>query len=585
MKHIVRVALAVNRVRSGDPAQSLQELIPLLDQATANEADVILTSLYPLCGAGAHSLFSVPSFRDEVDRLLRGIAVRYADRETPIVIAAADRPILLYQGKLYPSDDAQPLTFGCADAVVAVVCESYRRLPLFAEQMASCGADLFLVPSYHPYRAGDQTAAADTFRLLSRSLGCAFAFCNGGFGDTSSPYLYRGYCGGAEDGVLLDCCSGSPQGGVTFIDYDLDIIRACKAKNGIPSATGDLLFTTPQKSRTPLYRNITVDPYLPTDPTAETAYLEEVFDLQVKSLADRMANTGIRKLVLGVSGGLDSTLAFLVSIAALDRLNLPHDNLIGVTMPGFGTTGRTYRNAVTMIKALGADFREINITESVTRHLAEIGHPIDRTDVTFENAQARERTQILLDLANDNGGFVVGTGDLSEAALGWSTFAGDQMAGYNVNICITKTMIRKIVDLLIRQERFAAANDPLTDIFHSPVSPELLPPDQDGMILQKTEEILGPYELHDFFLYYFVKYGLPPEKIYEYACLAFSDISSEFILEKCRLFFRRLFGGQFKRSCSPDAAAMTEVTLANVDFYLPSDCSPAFFLDSLEHLE
>lgn len=214
-----------------------------------------------------------------------------------------------------------------------------------------------------------------------------------------------------------------------------------------------------------------MDPYLPADKAGENALLDEIFDLQVKSLADRMCNTGIRKLVLGISGGLDSTLAFLAAASAVDRLSLPRGNVIAITMPGFGTSGRTYLNAVSLIKALDADFREIDITASVTQHLQDIGHAADNRNVTYENAQARERAQILLDVANDNAALVVGTGDLSEEALGWCTFAGDHIANYNVNVCVTKTMIRKIVGRLVEQERFPDANEALQDILNSPSAP------------------------------------------------------------------------------------------------------------------
>lgn len=583
MKHILRVGMIVNQVKSADPITSADRLIPLLDRALEMDADLILTPLYTLSGCGCKQLFAVPSFRQTVKAQLTQLAARYADRECPIVIAQEDQPVLLYRGQIYNTAD-QRLSFRCGDAKISVLPSSYHQLLLKGQDLSETEADLFLVPSFHPYKAGELQEAEATFRLASKSFGTGFAFCNGGLGDTSSPYLYQGYCGGAEEGVLLSSVK-SHEESLTFCDFDLDIIRAGKEKKNRNQTVQEPLFISSTKEHEKLFRKVLAHPHLPTGSERKSTFLEEVFELQVKSLADRMANTGIENLVIGVSGGLDSTLAFLVASTALDRLSLPHSNLIGVTMPGFGTTGRTYLNAVSLIKALGATFREISIAESVTQHLQDIDHPLTQTDVTYENAQARERTQILLDLANDNHAFVVGTGDLSEAALGWSTFAGDQIAGYNVNICVTKTMIREIVNLLCQEKRFPEASEALADILNSPVSPELLPPDENGIISQKTEEILGPYELHDFFLYYFVKYALSPEKIYQYACIAFEDIPPEFILEKCILFFRRLFSGQFKRSCSPDAAAITEINLSNAEFYLPSDCSPDALLAELTALE
>ncbi len=571
MKHIIRTALIVNRVKLADPAVTAAQLVPLIDSALEDKTDLILTPLFSLTGAGCGRLFAVSSFQETVKKQILLLAERYASQDCPIILGDGELPVVLYRGQVYSSSNGS-LAFRCGDAAVSVHTGDYRRLPLCCGDLYREGADIVLFPAYHPYKAGDYQNAANTFRMISQSLGAGLAFCNGGFGDTSSPYLYKGYCGAAEDGVLLCGSSSGAKGHVTFCDFDLDIIRGCRAKKGCRSSIAEPLFSTPAREHHNLYRSVSMDPYLPADKAGENALLDEIFDLQVKSLADRMCNTGIRKLVLGISGGLDSTLAFLAAASAVDRLSLPRGNVIAITMPGFGTSGRTYLNAVSLIKALDADFREIDITASVTQHLQDIGHAVDNRNVTYENAQARERAQILLDVANDNAALVVGTGDLSEEALGWCTFAGDHIANYNVNVCVTKTMIRKIVGRLVEQERFPDANEALQDILNSPVSPELLPPDENGMIAQKTEEILGPYELHDFFLYYFVKYGLPPEKTAEYACLAFPHITPEFIREKCVLFFRRMAGGQFKRSCAPDSAAITEVNLSAAEFFLPSDC-------------
>lgn len=572
MKHIIRTAAVINRIKLADPAVSAAQLVPLIDNAIQNRADIILAPLYALTGAGSGRLLEVSSFREAVKKQLHLLAERYSSQDCPIILGDGETPIALCQGQIFTAVDNR-LSFCCGDARITVTADDFRKLPLSCSALQETGADLLLFPSYHPYKAGDFQKAADTFRVMSRVLGAGLLFCNGGFGDTSSPLLYKGYCGAVEDGILLCGGSGSPKGSVTLCDFDLDIIRACKAKAGVhPSQQEEKpSFSVASKEHKKLCRSVSMDPYLPADPAEENAALDEIFDLQVKSLADRMCNTGIRKLVLGISGGLDSTLAFLTAASAVDRLSLPRKNLIAITMPGFGTSGRTYLNAVSLIKALDADFREIDITASVTQHLKDIGHAADDRNVTYENAQARERAQILLDVANDNGALVVGTGDLSEEALGWCTFAGDHIANYNVNVCVTKTMIRKIVSRLVEESRFPDANEALGDILNSPVSPELLPPDENGMIVQKTEEILGPYELHDFFLYYFAKYNLPPEKIYGYACLAFPHISPDFVREKCVLFFRRLAGGQFKRSCAPDSAAITEVNLSNAEFSLPSD--------------
>ncbi|MEG1778984.1 MAG: NAD(+) synthase, partial [Oscillospiraceae bacterium] len=260
-------------------------------------------------------------------------------------------------------------------------------------------------------------------------------------------------------------------------------------------------------------------------------------------------------------------------------------NLIGITMPGFGTSDRTYYNALALIEQLGATYMDIPIKNAVMVHFDDIGHNVGTHDVTYENAQARERTQILFDIANKYRGLVVGTGDLSEGALGWCTFSGDHMASYNVNICITKTNIRKMVAYLSEKHYTESIALVLQDILDTPVSPELLPLDENGEIAQCTEEILGPYELHDFFLYYFVKYNMRPDKIFYYACVAFGgEFKRTFILEKLQIFIKRLFAGQFKRSCSPDCAIISDVNLSLQNFYIPSDCSPQLLLEQLQNI-
>ncbi len=585
MEHIIRIAAVINRVKNANPAICTGQLIPLLDSACEQQADIILAPLYALSGASCDRLLAVSSFWEKIQLQLQKLADRYAKYNCAIVLGLSDGvSVCIRQGKIH-TGRSEEINFTCSGAAVSVRSLPFDKLPLACGSMAEGGADIYLLPVCHPVKAGDLRRAKSTLELISRSTGSALVYCNGGLGETSSPYLYKGCCCVAEDGHMLTWSDQGDLGQLAVCDTDLDIIRACKSRNGHPGFRGESLFSFTANRHDSLMRPLSMDPYLPEEPALEAEYLEEVFEFQVKSLADRLANTGIQRLVLGISGGLDSTLAFLVSAAALDRLNLPRQNITGITMPGFGTTGRTYVNAVSLIKGVGAQFREIPIAESVTQHFKDIGHDIEKTNVTYENAQARERAQILLDVANDLGAMVVGTGDLSEEALGWCTFSGDHIANYNVNVCVTKTMIRKIVAHLVEEERFADANEALADILNSPVSPELLPPDENGVVVQKTEEILGPYELHDFFLYYFVKYSIPPKKIFAYACQAFDDIAPEFILEKCRLFFRRLFSGQFKRSCTPDSAAITEVNLSNAEFYLPSDCSPAEFLEELDHID
>jgi NAD+ synthase (glutamine-hydrolysing) len=298
-----------------------------------------------------------------------------------------------------------------------------------------------------------------------------------------------------------------------------------------------------------------------------------------------MENTGITKLVLAVSGGLDSTVALLVCVEAMALLDLPRKNIIGVTLPGFGTSDTTYYNALNLLEKLEVTRRDISIKAAVQQHFEDIGHGGEK-DITYENAQARERTQVILDIANMIGGLMVGTGDLSEEALGFCTFGGDQLAGYNVNCCITKTVLRELTAHIADNNLIEGVADILRDILDTPVSPELLPPDEAGDIQQKTEEILGPYILHDFFLYHFIRYRFGPTKLYFYACMAFAgEMEPPFIKDKLRLFLKRFCAGQFKRACAPDAAAITQVNLLGANYRIPSDLDPSFLLAELEEGE
>ncbi|WP_455130067.1 NAD(+) synthase, partial [Pseudoramibacter alactolyticus] len=308
--------------------------------------------------------------------------------------------------------------------------------------------------------------------------------------------------------------------------------------------------------------------------------------IQSVGLMSRIHHIGDVPMVLGISGGLDSTLALLVCAEACDRLGLPHSAIHAVTMPGFGTTDRTYDNAVALIRGLGATFREIDIRRAAADHLADIGHDPAAHDVTYENAQARERTQILMDLANQVGGIVVGTGDLSELALGWATYNGDHMSMYAVNAGVPKTLVRYLVAYVADQARFAGIRQILTDVLDTPVSPELLPPDESGKIAQKTEDLVGPYALHDFFLYHVVRNGFSPKKVDRLARAAFAGTYDAAAIRKwLRRFYGRFFAQQFKRSCLPDGPKVGSVALSpRGDWRMPSDAKASLWIAEVESL-
>jgi NAD+ synthase (glutamine-hydrolysing) len=321
-------------------------------------------------------------------------------------------------------------------------------------------------------------------------------------------------------------------------------------------------------------------PFVPSNEKARDARCKEIFSIQASGLAKRLSHTGSKKAIIGISGGLDSTLALLVIIKTFDLLKIDRKNIVTITMPGFGTTDRTYNNALTLCKELGTDLREINIKDACLLHFKDIGHPVENHDVTYENVQARERTQILMDLANKERGLLIGTGDLSELALGWCTYNGDHMSMYGVNCSIPKTLVRYLVQYVAEHESDKIVCETLLDILNTPVSPELLPKDAKGEIAQKTEDIVGPYELHDFFLYYFIRQGAPYNKIEFLANVAFKDkYDSETINKWLQKFITRFFTQQFKRSALPDGPKVGTISLSpRGDFRMPSDASYDSFL-------
>ena len=327
-------------------------------------------------------------------------------------------------------------------------------------------------------------------------------------------------------------------------------------------------------------------PFVPKEKAHRDERCEEIFAMQAAGLAQRLAHTHCSKAVIGISGGLDSTLALLVAVRAFDRLGLDRKGIVGITMPGFGTTGRTYNNALQLMRSLGVTVREIPIRDACTQHFADIGLSPDDRSAAYENCQARERTQILMDVANMEGALVVGTGDLSELALGWATYNGDHMSMYGVNASVPKTLVRHLVGWVAAQSDDAAIRTTLLDIVDTPVSPELLPADEAGEIAQKTEDLVGPYELHDFFLYRFVRCGDTPAKILYLAECAFAGrYDRPTILRWLKTFFRRFFAQQFKRSALPDGPKVGSVSLSpRGDWRMPSDASAAMWLKELETL-
>jgi NAD+ synthase (glutamine-hydrolysing) len=425
--------------------------------------------------------------------------------------------------------------------------------------------------------------------------GYVYAGC--GFGESTQDVVYGGNALIYENGhLLIEGSRFSLQPQIQSYQIDVEKLRVERRQNTtyINAQRGAHASEIPCKPVAQrdfeLQREINPHPFIPKKEEMQVA-CEEILNIQTAGLAKRLYHINASKAVIGISGGLDSTLALLVTVKSFDKLGLDRKGIIGITMPGFGTTDRTHNNAIKLMETLGVTIREINISKAVTQHFEDIGHDIKVHDVTYENSQARERTQILMDVANKENAIVIGTGDLSELALGWATYNGDHMSMYGVNAGVPKTLIRYLVSYIAGE----MATDILLDIVDTPISPELIPADEHGNIRQKTEDLVGPYELHDFFLYYFLRYGFSPKKIFLLAQRAFcssspvegrEEIYTEDVVKKwLTTFCRRFFTQQFKRSCLPDGPKVGSVSLSpRGDWRMPSDASYSLWLKECESL-
>ena len=422
----------------------------------------------------------------------------------------------------------------------------------------------------------------------SARLNCAYIYASAGEGESTQDLVFSGHNLIAENGILL-AQSDRFATGTIYADIDVQRLLADRRRRTtfepLQSAGYHRTSFFPSITETKLCRTFAPKPFVPEGKDDRDRRCEEILMIQALGLKKRMEHIHCESLVVGISGGLDSTLALLVMAKACDLLGLSHEKITAVTMPGFGTTDRTYSNACRMTLTLGCTLREINIAKAVTQHFEDIGHDINKHDVTYENAQARERTQILMDIANQNGGLVVGTGDMSELALGWATYNGDHMSMYGVNASVPKTLVRHLVRYYADTTPEETLREVLYDVLDTPVSPELLPP-KDGVISQVTEDLVGPYELHDFFLYYIMRFGFPPLKVYRIARLAFAgSYEDEVILKWLKTFYWRFFSQQFKRSCVPDGPKVGSVALSpRGDLRMPSDAVVAVWREELDAL-
>ncbi len=494
--------------------------------------------------------------------------------------------------------DGQEVPFGmhqqfhCAEIpgliVAAEICEDLwvPNPPSVAAAMA--GATVIVNLSASNENTGKSLYRTALVQNQSARLICGYIYASAGEGESTTDLVFSGHNLIVENGTVLKQ-SQRFKNEMIYSELDIHKLRSERRRMTTYQVDGSYEYTDIEfhlkKTETELTRYVDPNPFVPSDKSDRERRCEEILTIQALGLKKRMAHTGCKSVVVGISGGLDSTLALLVMAKAVDMLGLPRTSILSVTMPCFGTTDRTYNNACELTRKLGATLKEVNIQEAVKKHFVDIGQDPDRHDVTYENCQARERTQVLMDLANQSGGMVVGTGDLSELALGWATYNGDHMSMYAVNTSIPKTLVRHLVKYYADTCGDPQLERVLVDVLDTPVSPELLPP-ENGTISQKTEDLVGPYELHDFFLYHMMRYGEEPEKVYRLAKYAFQGVySDEVILKWLRTFYWRFFTQQFKRSCLPDGPKVGSVAVSpRGDLRMPSDASIQIWKEQLDHL-
>ena len=495
---------------------------------------------------------------------------------------------------------SQPTLFKTCDGVLfgIEICEDVWAPAPPSNRLALAGADMTFNLSASDELIGKHKYLKSLLSQQSARTISGYIYSGCGFGESSQDVVYTGNAFIYENGQLLaegERFSFKPQ--VIISQIDIEKLRSERRNNSTyvnaqreHDARIVNAHTTVAQRDFELIRDVDPHPFIPGQEDMGTS-CNEIFSIQVAGLAKRLVHTNCKTVILGISGGLDSTLALLVCVKTFDKLGWSRKGIVGVTMPGFGTTDRTHNNAVTLMESLGVTIREVSISAAVEQHFKDIGHDMSVHDVTYENSQARERTQILMDLGNQLGGLVIGTGDLSELALGWATYNGDHMSMYGVNAGIPKTLIRHLVQY-VAESVDDTSRETLLDIIDTPVSPELIPADEDGNIRQKTEELVGPYELHDFFLYYVLRFGFRPLKIFMLASKAFNGNNNgttfyddATIKKWLTIFLRRFFSQQFKRSCLPDGPKVGSVSLSpRGDWRMPSDASSTLWLKECEQI-
>lgn len=627
----IKVSAATPKIKVADPAYNTEEILKIIDETEKNGASILVFSELTISGYTCGDLFlQQPLLTECKNQLLR--IVKATENKSMLVVVGC--PIVIKQ-KLYNcavviSDGSilgivpkthlpnysefyelrhftsgegleEDLWFGEEFGYVNVAVNQLFKCKEIPELVVACEIceDLWvpLPPSTYHAMAGAtvicnpsasvETTTKESYRrsLVSNQsarLLAAYIYADAGEGESTQDVVYSGHHLICENGsVLAEAKRFTNE--IIYADIDVQKLAAERRKmTSFPGGQTDDYFEQEfslEVKENKIIRTFPKAPFVPDNQDERDKRCDEILSLQSMGLKKRLEHTNCKHAVVGISGGLDSTLAVLVTARAFDLLDIPRENLICVTMPCFGTTDRTYQNAVSLIKELGATLKEVRIEKAVRQHFADIGHDENNHDVTYENSQARERTQILMDMANQYNGMVIGTGDMSELALGWATYNGDHMSMYAVNCSVPKTLVRYLVLYYAETTENKKLSEVLMDVLDTPVSPELLPP-VDGVISQKTEDLVGPYELHDFFLYYMLRFGFPKAKLYRMAKLTFDGVYDDETIKKwLDKFYWRFFSQQFKRSCLPDGPKVGSVAVSpRGDLRMPSDASPTAWL-------
>ncbi|MDO4949781.1 MAG: NAD(+) synthase [Bacteroidales bacterium] len=561
----IKIAVGIPKVSVADCRYNGDAIVGMFGKAAAEGADVLLLPELCISGCSCGVLFEQELLLRKAQEVLADIAAHTASTTTTLVVGLPmSRPEGGYDNCVATICNGE-ITHLFRTTGGDVVVGGTKCHIVVGCQQAETDAAVVLHLCAETACAGHEEALRE--EVSKRSASCIYALASCGFGESTTDVVYPG------EAMVFDhgkCVADA----VPFSFEEQLVVAECRV-------TGNAVVNKypPICSIHAAYDCITPTPFLP-QPERIGAWCEEAVNIQVAGLAKRLLHTRAQKVVVGISGGLDSTLALLVSVRTFDKMGYRRQQIIGITMPGFGTSDRTYRNAMTLMKALGVTIREISIRKACLQHYADIGHDIGTHDVTYENAQARERTQILMDVANQEGALVVGTGDLSELALGWATYNGDHMSNYSVNASIPKTMMQHIVGQIASDSDDLTVRYTLNDIVATPISPELTPTDEQGNIRQQTESLVGPYELHDFFIWHLVRNKHCPRHIYQLATQVFgSRYSNDTIKHWLTVFCRRFFTQQFKRSCMPDGPQATPVSLSpRCGWHMPSDASAAAWI-------